>query len=1139
MKAFLEGLNQRRLQSYSVDPGLLKEHYGIEQTVLAGGYGYRQILELVQNGADAILEARQHIITPANNDRIHVLLRDSRLYVANTGAPLSEEGLDALLRSHSSPKRGNQIGRFGLGFKSLLRLDGRIDLFTRTSGAIRFDPQRCREELRQQFKVTHAPSLRLAWPLDEIERGSDSTCTMLAWAETIVRAEVRGEQIYEHLRQEIRAFPAEFLLFFPVATVLTLEDGEQPARVLRLKPSRGQRVLHDGAEKSRWRVSEREIRMTDAHALADATHIHARERVPLAWAFPLEGRREETGRFWAFFPTHTASHVPGILNAPWKLNNDRKNIIGGEWNTALMAEAAGLVADTLPKLSSPSDPGRLLDAFPRQLGKDEDAAPLVEGVWKAIEKRAVIPDGTGKLRIGVELWRHPRNSAYLARDWQALATAENASRFIHPSCLERQRNSRLNALAERLANGKHATSSPNLRACEASLWFKAVASVDPAKATAVLKLAEGFASECKASEWNSLRPQLAIVPSENGQLLAPSQVVLAPEGTVIPGRERVASALYNDTDAKRILANVMGVQPPGDNVWEEILSESIQNIQWTYFRARDTAWKQFWVTLRAAPLSVQNRFIDEYQSEIRIHQRSGEWVTADEALLPGALIQPDDTSTNQNLLVDQTVHGKDGALLAAIGVCELPDGVIQLDKSSGYLSEWLEACRARYKVTYHNSASRNFLEPVQLLMPKGFGFLTRLVGTANARLTEQYLRRLAQGAFCWDVELRHSTEPKYPKLDVPHPLPWFVLQYGLVEIGNTTARLSAVMARQNENVLSKLSTQAPWAAALHWLNDVFPRVAPRDDEIRELWLALIAALATPATLAGDSLLDLWIAAANDGVVPEALPSAQGRPVPLGQIFVTSSPDLARRARLPERIVVTLDESTLDLWIDRGARNLTQLLEPSWNDCIGPALLLTAAEPELTDVLRPEVRETARCQVASALELKVGETADPVPCLMWKGSLFLDAEQLAGRSRAERLSLLLNEIAPAGWLTCTPEEALQHLGDARVDALRTEVAQGATLVERLLRAVGNRREPLLKALGALKDLAFIQQCAPLKLAELVLAQLGPATLTTIKETQSAEGLNPPAPAPSLAASETQAEIARTYGVEATTIGRLAA
>jgi hypothetical protein len=87
-------------------------------------------------------------------------------------------------------------------------------------------------------------------------------------------------------------------------------------------------VFHSPADKSRWRVSERDIRITDARALADATHIHARECVPLAWAFPLEGRREEAGRFWAFFPTHTPTYVPGILNAPWKVNSDRNAIIG-------------------------------------------------------------------------------------------------------------------------------------------------------------------------------------------------------------------------------------------------------------------------------------------------------------------------------------------------------------------------------------------------------------------------------------------------------------------------------------------------------------------------------------------------------------------------------------------------------------------------------------------------------------------------------------------------------------------------------------------------------------------------------------------------------------------------------------------
>ena len=389
MKAFLEKLNVRRLRAYDADPGLLKEHFGIEQTVLAGGYGYRQVLELVQNGADALLEASAGECSPDDTNHIHVILRGNRLYVANTGAPLSEEGLDALLRSHSSPKRGNQIGRFGLGFKSLLKLGGRIDVFTRESGAIRFDPERCGKELRQRYAVTEAPGLRLAWPLGDDERRIDPAFSELAWAETIVRAEISTGELVDHIRNEIRSFPAEFLLFFPLATVLLLDDGENPSREVRIEHDADGRLLHDGDNLSRWRVATREVRVDDAGARADATHIHARETVPVSWAVPVGGRREEAGRFWAFFPTHTQSYVPGILNAPWKLNSDRNAIIGGEWNTALMAEAARLIVGALPDLATEDDPGRPLDTFPRQMErKDEDAAPLVGALLRLLETLA-------------------------------------------------------------------------------------------------------------------------------------------------------------------------------------------------------------------------------------------------------------------------------------------------------------------------------------------------------------------------------------------------------------------------------------------------------------------------------------------------------------------------------------------------------------------------------------------------------------------------------------------------------------------------------------------------------------------------------------------------------------------------------
>ena len=165
-----------------------------------------------------------------------------------------------------------------------------------------------------------------------------------------------------------------------------------------------ERLLYEVSDVSRWLVAQRTVAVTDVRALADATHIHARDVVSLTWAIPLAGRREEAGRFWAFFPTHTPTYLPGILNAPWKLNSDRNAIIGGEWNSALMGEAANLVAETLWSLSAAADPGAPFDAFPRQTErKDEDAAPLLEALWDRLERVPVIADGTGCPRPAREL----------------------------------------------------------------------------------------------------------------------------------------------------------------------------------------------------------------------------------------------------------------------------------------------------------------------------------------------------------------------------------------------------------------------------------------------------------------------------------------------------------------------------------------------------------------------------------------------------------------------------------------------------------------------------------------------------------------------------------------------------------------
>jgi hypothetical protein len=258
---FIERLNFLEtdpLGIYKQSPDRIREDFGTEETALGGGYSYRQITELIQNGADAISEyCLKNSSRQADNAKIEVILTKNHLYAANTGASLSGEGLNALLRANSSPKRGIEIGRFGLGFKSLLRLGGTIELYSATNGNILFDPSRCKEKICGDFNVKEAPGLRLVWPLDNDKVDEDGHIEEFGeWAETLVRAEIKTEGYLEKLKDEMKKFQQEFLLFLPVSVKIVFRDltGEKESlRELSVKREKNNRkVLFTGNDTSKW-----------------------------------------------------------------------------------------------------------------------------------------------------------------------------------------------------------------------------------------------------------------------------------------------------------------------------------------------------------------------------------------------------------------------------------------------------------------------------------------------------------------------------------------------------------------------------------------------------------------------------------------------------------------------------------------------------------------------------------------------------------------------------------------------------------------------------------------------------------------------------------------------------------------------
>ena len=387
--AYITEESRKTLRAYAEQPYLVREHANHEHDTARGGYADRQLFELVQNGADALSGA-------SDGGRIAIRLTDGCLYCADDGEPIDQAGVTALMFSHLSPKRGtSEIGRFGLGFKSVLGVTDAPEFFSR-AGSFRFDRSRACERIREVAPdVERCPVLRVADPVDPREaRDTDSVLQeLMDWATNVVRLPLKPGA-GANLRRQVREFPPEFLLFVEHVRQLRLEDGSTSNRTLEMENVDGEFRLADGGATRRWKLFKTVHRLSD-DAGVDRRSLDDGDEVPIWWAAPLD-RLTEPGHFWAYFPTKTASLVAGILNAPWKTNEDRQNLLPGPYNDELIDAAARMIADELPTLATHADPAGRLDALSRRReAGDPDQSRLRERLLAGLCEREVIPDQDG------------------------------------------------------------------------------------------------------------------------------------------------------------------------------------------------------------------------------------------------------------------------------------------------------------------------------------------------------------------------------------------------------------------------------------------------------------------------------------------------------------------------------------------------------------------------------------------------------------------------------------------------------------------------------------------------------------------------------------------------------------------------
>lgn len=1077
MQGFIESEHKKTLEALQKQPRLVSGYYGIETRQLERGYYNRQLIELVQNAVDAIID------TNNSNNYIHILLNNNDLYVLNSGAPLAiENGVGVLLSAYDSKKDSTQIGRFGIGFKSLIQFNCKIDFITRDRGVVRFDPQKCRNQLAKTTKRQNVPGLLLAWHLDEPNNKYDvEVKNTYEWAQTIVKIYLDNHNA-ECVKSQINKFPDEFALFTNTALNIVFETSEY-TRSIKTEAKDNDLSLFIDDESQPWTI-----------------HKKNEKNLPIIWAIP-KMKTDHEGVFWAFFDLDTKSYLPGILNAPWEINDGRTELLkGNEHNKSLMQAAAELVVETIPTLATQDDPGKVLDYFPRQCGEDEIAWPLVDGVWEGLKDAKCIPDANGDLRFGSELHRHPEGIGQeLVKQWCAIAGNESRMSTIHPTTMKGNRSSRLKALAERI-DGEH-EGEPSLKPMEIGEWFAAVASTEINTAIKVLTLAVAYKKQCPDWDWrHRYCQQLKIIPAQNGQLVSPDVAVFAPEGVEVPdGRSAVAEELAVNEEAGKLL-NDLGVKELDDNDWLELLrNKKPFNAGWRY----NDMWEEFWDFIRVTPEKIALSFVQDNRENLRVKNFDGEWKKRDEVLLYGRIIGKGD-SENSGLLINSNFYNTYKLYIDAMEISDMPEWTVDhIAAIAGWRNHWItHYCDTRqreYGVRPQN------IRVNTIKLPIFTKYIGSIAGASKSKITQELISRYQRGEFPQSVQIEHNVQRPFPPMTVPHPVRWLLLEHGTLQLGGRTVRLAAFREYYEHPAFKLLPDwEQEWEPKIRlfvkgdgddW--DILPVVRVSDADREEFWRGLIGALATKENLNDDRLTPLWNGAAEAGIVPETINGQQ-----LKEVYITTSPDLARMGRNNGWLVVTLDEDAFESWKNQEAQDLDTLLKPIW-EAEGSEELLIGVFPDLEVVLTDEAKENARCREVTCLCIGLeGAEPEEAVCLLENDVLLIDYAQLAAMQKDKGLTRILQEIASTGWLRNNVEQAKSTL----LDPIRRcrKAAKGKTLAEKLWLAVQEDNQILLDALG---NPAFLEiNCGGVELAELVLKHHGVATLYALRD--KLKHLNPP-------------------------------
>ena len=384
--------------AYISQPKFLLGHFRAERQV-ADDYAGRELLELVQNAADAATEV-------GGQGRVRIEINAHGLTVANTGAPFRPGGVQSLMAVHASDKPGRNadlIGAKGLGFRALLNWS-REPVISSGMLEIAFSSGHARSVVEALARTSpdiaalcdvddeaDTPAPILAFPAvgAEIKSLVDGKARTLlegarrlreAGYDTVVTAAFDGEEDFGEACLQASEFRANFLLFVPSLTEIEIAiEGRPLARWSRVETGPDTCDLHivgSTSETQRWiclrdegKLSVRGRKKVHTYAIAFALRVDAANAPN-----PLH----------SYFPTSVPLPFPGLFHATLELDSNRKAFKANSTVNDLVLKAlAAFHARSLATLLKAGRIDNALDFLHRHRGFPESLLTFEREVYLA------------------------------------------------------------------------------------------------------------------------------------------------------------------------------------------------------------------------------------------------------------------------------------------------------------------------------------------------------------------------------------------------------------------------------------------------------------------------------------------------------------------------------------------------------------------------------------------------------------------------------------------------------------------------------------------------------------------------------------------------------------------------------------